>query len=212
VLTGAAEHEHDPPAVRAPGWGKLEFVAPESGSYELPPLWKAQSGRVLDEANHALDVADLLGDKIVLLSFIYTSCSDINGCPLATHVLTGVQRALRDDPSLKQRVRLISVSFDRAHDTPSVMAEYASHFRDGKTDWPFLTTATDEDLADLLDRYDQWIVKDYDSDGRYLGTISHVLRVYLIDTERRVRNIYSVSFLHTETVLNDIRTLVLEDG
>jgi len=27
-----------------------------------------------------------MGDKIVLLSFIYSTCSDINGCPLATAV------------------------------------------------------------------------------------------------------------------------------
>jgi cytochrome c peroxidase len=41
---------------------------------------------------------------------------------------------------------------------------------------------------------------------------SHILRVMLIDRQRRVRNIYSVSFLHADTVLNDVRTLLLEEG
>jgi len=208
VLTGAAKHEHEPPVVMAPGWGALEFVAPEPGSYVLPALWRAGEGRVLDESGKPVELAGLLGDKVVLLSFIYTSCSDANGCPLATHVLAGVQKAVLEDPALKQRVRLISISFDRAHDTPSVMADYASKFRARGADWPFLTTATDQDLKDLLDRYDQWTVLDYDADGRYLGTISHVLRVYLIDTERLVRNIYSVSFLHRDTVLNDITSII----
>ena len=42
------------------------------------------------------------------------------------------------------------------------------------------------------------------------GAISHILRVMLIDKQRRVRNIYSVSFLHADTVLSDVQTLLLE--
>ena len=38
--------------------------------------------------------------------------------------------------------------------------------------------------------------------------ISHVLRVFLIDKSRQVRNIYNTSFLHAETVLSDIRTVL----
>lgn len=208
LLTGAAKHEHEAPVVMAPGWGALEFVAPQPDSYVLPALWRAGDARVLDESGKSIDLAGLLGDKVVLLSFIYTSCSDVNGCPLSTHVLAGVQQAVLEEPALKQRVRLISISFDRAHDTPSVMADYASKFRARGADWPFLTTATDRDLEQLLDRYDQWTVLDYDADGRFLGTISHVLRVYLIDTERRVRNIYSISFLHRDTVINDILSII----
>jgi cytochrome c peroxidase len=201
-------HQHDPPAVMAPGWGVLEFEAPDPNRYVLPTLWRAEDARAQGELGEAVDLADLLGDKIVLLSFIYTSCSDVNGCPLATHVLAGVQKAVMEDPGLKQQVRLVSISFDPGHDTPSVMADYASKFRADGVDWPFLTTGTDRDLDKLLDSYDQWVVRDYDSDGRYLGTISHVLRVYLIDRERRVRNIYSVSFLHRDTVISDIHSII----
>jgi cytochrome c peroxidase len=208
LTTGAAKHGHEPPVVMAPGWGPLEFVAPAPNSYELPSLWRAGDGRLLDELGEPIDIAALLGDKVVLLSFIYTSCSDVNGCPLATHVLAGVQKAVLGDPRLAQRVRLISVSFDRVHDTPRVMADYASKFRAPDADWPFLTTASEQDLEALLNRYDQWTVRDYDADGRYLGTISHVLRVYLIDTERLVRNIYSVSFLHKDTVINDMLSII----
>jgi cytochrome oxidase Cu insertion factor (SCO1/SenC/PrrC family) len=88
------------------------------------------------------------------------------------------------------------------------MAEYAAKFRSQEADWPFLTTATDRDLGNLLDRYDQWTVRDRGADGEELGTISHVLRVYLIDPNRRVRNIYSVSFLHKDTVLGDIHSIL----
>ena len=34
--------------------------------------------------------------------------------------------------------------------------------------------------------------------------------MFLIDRERRVRNIYSVSFLHPDILLNDLETLLRE--
>jgi cytochrome c peroxidase len=36
------------------------------------------------------------------------------------------------------------------------------------------------------------------------------LRVFLIDRKRQIRNIYSISFLHADTVLADVRTLLAE--
>ena len=44
------------------------------------------------------------------------------------------------------------------------------------------------------------------------GALSHVLKVFLIDRRGSVREIYSTSFLHTQVLLNDIKTLLLEDG
>ncbi|MEJ2088601.1 MAG: hypothetical protein P8Y69_09050 [Gammaproteobacteria bacterium] len=56
------------------------------------------------------------------------------------------------------------------------------------------------------------MVRDRDEAGNLLGTMSHVLRVYLIDAERRIRNIYSVSFLHADTIASDVETLLMEQA
>ncbi|MGR9091198.1 MAG: cytochrome-c peroxidase, partial [Gammaproteobacteria bacterium] len=37
-------------------------------------------------------------------------------------------------------------------------------------------------------------------------------RVYLIDSARQIRNIYSVSFLHADTIVNDIKTILGKPG
>jgi len=37
---------------------------------------------------------------------------------------------------------------------------------------------------------------------------AHVLRVYLIDSNKRIRNIYSVSFLLPDIIVNDIKTII----
>jgi cytochrome c peroxidase len=39
--------------------------------------------------------------------------------------------------------------------------------------------------------------------------MSHILRVYLIDADKRIRNIYSPSYLHPDMLYADIRTVGL---
>ena len=50
------------------------------------------------------------------------------------------------------------------------------------------------------------------SSGRARRELSHVLKVFLIDRAGDVREIYSSLFLHPQTVLNDIETLLMEEG
>jgi len=71
----------------AVGYSALPYPTPQVGSYQLPPLGLAGDGWVLDTANKTRKLHDLMGDKVVVLSFIYATCSDVNGCPLATAVL-----------------------------------------------------------------------------------------------------------------------------
>ena len=206
-----AQHRHDAPAqVLAPGYRVLEYDAPEPGTYQLPPLGRAGSGLVLDEAGRERPLDEFLGDKFVVLSFIFTSCNDVNGCPLATFVLGQLQQRLDADMRLKDQVRMVSLSFDPDFDTPQVMVEYGRKFSRNDYDWRFLTTASAERLQPLLRGFNQSVQKEYDEAGEYTGNISHILRVFLLDKASRVRNIYSVSFLHADTVINDIITLAME--
>ena len=50
------------------------------------------------------------------------------------------------------------------------------------------------------------------SSGRAQRELSHVLKVFLIDRAGDIREIYSSQFLHPQTVLNDIETLLMEEG
>ena len=46
--------------------------------------------------------------------------------------------------------------------------------------------------------------------GRRTGAINHMLKVFLIDPEGWVREIYSTAFLTPDGLLNDARTLAME--
>ena len=170
----------------------------------------AGDGQVLDSQGRATNLHDYLGTKPTVLSFIFTTCDDVNGCPLATYVMRSVQDALQADPDTADKARLVSFSFDPVFDTPDVIDAYGSQFRTDNFDWQFLTTSGPESLDPILSAYGQWVIRDYDDNGDYTGTMSHILRVFLIDKNRNIRNIYSTSFLHADTVANDVRSLLME--
>jgi len=196
------------PQTLAPGYGALEFTAPEPGTYQLPILGNAADGKLLNTQNNAISLHSLLGDKVVLLSFIYSSCSDVNGCPLATAVLHKIKNRLKKEPELVGKLRMLTISFNPEHDTPDVMQQYAHSFQSDGVDWQFLTTKSEQDLQPLLANYKQNVQKVFDAEGHFTGTFSHQLRVYLIDRNKQIRNIYSVDFLHPDTLINDIKTLL----
>ncbi len=196
--------------ILAPGYGPLAFTAPPPDSYQLPILGKAANGRIIDSKGNKTTLSQLMHGKVVVLSFIYSSCNDVNGCPLATSVLHRVKARLDKENEIADRVRLLTLSFNPEYDTPEVMRQYAKGFQGGSLDWRFLTTKSEQELAPILKSYQQSSQKIYDENGLFTGTFSHILRVFLIDTKSNIRNIYSVSFLHADTLINDIRTLLLE--
>lgn len=200
------------PAPLAPGYGALPYPAPKPGGYALPKMGEAADGEVLDVDGSAIHLHRLYGDKIVLLSFIYATCDDVNGCPLATSVLRKLKDKLKKNPQLADKLRLVTLSFNPEHDTPQAMAHYAQGFQDAGVEWRFLTTASEDKIQPILKAYGQSVEKEIDEQGRFTGKFSHLLRVFLIDRDNSIRNIYTVSVLHPDAVLADIETLALESG
>ena len=186
----------------------LEFVPPPPGSYELHRIMPAPEGRVLDVDGRAARLSQYLHDRITLLGFIYTTCADPDGCPLAYRVFDALKEAIADAPHLHGKVRFVTLSFDPARDTPEMMRRYAGSRvveADGGLRWYFLTTRSARELLPLVEGFGQDIR--VSAAGREL---SHVLKVFLIDRAGYVREIYSSNFLHPQSVLNDIETLLLD--
>ena len=204
----AAAHDKSsgPPVVLAPGYGKLDFAAPTPGSYRLPPIRAAVDAPYVDAGGARGHLHQLFAGRVTLLGFIYTHCDDVNGCPLATYVMAQVAKRLMTDPRIAPRLRLVSYSFDPARDTPTVLARYAKSFRPPGVDWDFVTSPDDASLATTLEAYQQNVQQ---GEGH---AFAHILRVFLVDSANRVRNIYSPAFLHADTLAADIETVLLEQG
>jgi cytochrome c peroxidase len=184
------------------------YEPPPPGSYELPPIRTVRDHAVLDARGTATTLEAVVGDRLAVVSFIYGSCAEAAGCPVSTAALHRLDRLLAGDPDLAKHAVLVTVSFDPARDTPARLAAMRA-LHAPRSDWPFLTTRDEAQLQPLLDDFDQAVTKLRYPDGSDTGVFRHVLKVFLVDRQRRVRNVYSVGFLHPALVLNDLRTLRL---
>lgn len=192
------------------GWrDNLGYDLPKPGSYTLYKIRKSGNGKVIDEKGKQKSLHDIMNNKITLLSFIYSNCTDTNGCPLATSVFYKIQDKIKNNKAILNKLKMISLSFDPEFDTPEIMSLYGKDLSFIDADWDFLTTKSLEELDPILENYDQPVIRKYKENGDYDGVDSHLLRVFLIDDRKLIRNVYNVDFLHPDLLINDIKTLLL---
>jgi protein SCO1 len=115
-VTTASAVAHEPGALPA-----LDFEPPAPGTYALQRIMAAPDGEVLDVDGRVQRLARFTHDRITLLGFVYTTCVDPEGCPLAYRVFDAVHETVAAEPALRDHVRLVTLSFDPARDTPGVM-------------------------------------------------------------------------------------------
>ncbi len=196
----------------APGYSQLAYDLPAVGSYQLPPMGLAANGKVINSAGQEQDLYQIFDGKYVLLSFIYSRCDDVNGCPLSSFVLNKIKAQMNKEPELAKNLKLVSLSFDPEYDTAEVLKLMANNFKysGSRGEWQFISTSSVKQLEPILDAYGQNIQREVslsDSSSRF----SHILRVFLIDPGLQIRNIYSVAFLHKDLLINDVKTLMQQD-
>jgi protein SCO1 len=205
-LAAAPAAAHDPAPLPS-----LDFDPPRPGTYTLHRIMRAPDGEVRGLDGRAQQLSHFTQGRITLLGFIYTTCIDPDGCPLAYRVFDTVRHAVAT-PELRDRIQLVTLSFDPLRDTPSVMRRYAgSRVSEDGPRWYFLTTRSARELQPLVEGFGQDVRVTVDrSNGTRRRELSHVLKVFLIDSDGFVREIYSSTFLHPQTVLNDVETLLME--
>ncbi|MEN8183054.1 MAG: SCO family protein [Myxococcota bacterium] len=197
VLAGAASaHE----AESGPTSERL-FEPPAAGSYELPVIDRVREHWLLDPDGARSPVLGLGPGQVAFVSFVFGSCGE--ACPLALATLQRLDRELARLPGLAWRVRLVTVSFDPARDDPARMAEFRGHLAP-RGDWRFLTAAAPAGIDPVLHDFGQDVLRG-GFDERVVG---HVLRVFLVDAEGGVRNVYSAGFLDVEILRNDAATVL----
>lgn len=193
----------------------LAFTPPEPGTYELHRIMRAPDGQVLTPDGQLEKLSRLTGGRITLLGFIYTRCMDPEGCPLAYQVFAQLKYEIQAMPDLKDEVQLVTLSFDPERDSPSAMKRYAgSLLQEGAgVRWLFLTTPSVQELMPLVEGFGQDVRYSTDSSsGKPVRQLSHVLKVFLIDRAGYVREIYTSTFLYPQTILADMKTLLMEPG
>jgi protein SCO1/2 len=140
---------------------------------------------LIDEHDRRRSLAEWKGTT-TLITFVYTRCPLPNFCPLMDQHFETLQRRVRDDPALRGRLKLISVSIDPAFDTPLVLAAHAARVNADPAVWTFLTGDVDT-IDHLAAEFGVGILRD----PQNATNITHNLRTTLIGADGRLVKVYS---------------------
>jgi protein SCO1 len=166
----------------------------------LPAVQPAPDFSLTDHNDKPLAMKDLKG-KVLLVSFIFTTCS--GSCPATTHRMAKVQEALDKRGLLKKGVRLVSITLDPKRDTPEVLRGYMRLYDvDGKN-WSFLT-GPPADVNKVVAAWSMW------AKPAASGQLDHPSRIFLVDAKGQIREIYNLDFLRVPWVIEDIELLLKE--
>jgi len=198
----AAPDDHA--AHQLPAAPPARFDAPAPGSYELPTIDRVSQHYLLGTRGASEPLIALKDGELALVSFVYLNCGE--ACPLATAMLHRLDGELAKDAALAKRVELVTVSFDPKRDTPEQMRALRERLAP-RGRWRFLTAASEAALRPVLADFGQdsvWIP----GEANAPDSLRHVLKVFVIDANGAVRQIYSTGFLDVRLVLADLRTLL----
>ncbi|HLG54817.1 MAG TPA: SCO family protein [Vicinamibacterales bacterium] len=92
--------------------------------------------RLTNQRRRPVALSDLRG-KVVAINFVYTSCALPNFCLRIANSFGVLQK--RFTAQLGRDLVLLTVTFDPVHDTPEVLAQYASRWDADPATWHFLT-------------------------------------------------------------------------
>lgn len=106
---------------------------------------------LLDQHGEAIRlVSELIGERIVVVDFIYTSCTTV--CPVASAMLSEVQKRLGE--RVGRDVRLVSITVDPLRDTPARLLEFSRRYEAG--DGWFWVTGSPDRIARTLKGFGTW--------------------------------------------------------
>jgi protein SCO1 len=172
-----------------------------SGTHSrLADIGPAPRTVLVNSSGKLFDLASLKG-KVVVVSFVYTTCN--GACPATTLTLGRIQKALQQAKLWGTSVEFVSISLDPERDTPEVLKRYAQVFNADLGNWHFLTGSR-SDVQSVIAAWGMWATIGP------AGVLDHPSRIFLLDPRGHQREIYNLEFLKTDTVLQDVEELLTE--
>jgi len=175
-------------------------VVPEPGASALKPGEAVPDEAFVDQDGRKVRLSSFAGSALVV-TVIYTRCPLPDYCPRMDRQFAAIQAAIASG-RVPRRVRLISVSFDPAFDTPAVLKEHAAKVGANTAIWSFLTgdlKAVDEFGA----RFGLSVLRA----ERDPADITHNLRTAVIDARGRLVKIYDGNKWTPAEIVADLASL-----
>ncbi len=151
--------------------------------------------QLTDSKHRPFALSDYKG-KVVLVDFIFTSCTSI--CHAITASMRALHEALRAD-ALRDDVALLTISFDSKRDTPEALARYARSAKADTKSWRFATVRDDAQLQTLLDAFGVVVIPAPD------GQFEHNGAIHWINPEGKLAKVYD--YQASAGILKDLQAM-----
>jgi len=140
--TAAGQGDHDPHAQH-----RAMLMQPQTKPGASTTVQLHDRALLTQDGESVRFATDIIGDRIVVMDFVYTTCTTV--CPVLSAIFGQLQERLGE--RLGRQISLVSLSVDPGRDTPQRLKAYADrhHARDG---WVWLTgdkTTVDQVLQGL---------------------------------------------------------------
>ena len=187
VITGQAKPDYKPDA---------NYHVPTTGD-DVPDF------SFTNQDAKQIDLRSFRG-KTLLITFIYTRCPLADYCPRMTKNFAAIDKQLKADQGLYSKTHLLSISFDPAYDSSSVLRSYGRAYIDDFEEkdfrhWDFAAPSKAE-LPRVLQYFDVGATPEKNK------TITHSLSTVLIGPDGKVAAWYPTNEWTVEEVMHDTKT------
>lgn len=142
------------------------------------------------------------GGGVTIVDFVYTRCQTVCLALGSTfqQLQATIQEGQRNSPASAKGaknakgtagVKLLSISFDPAHDNPAALAAYASRLRADPRIWRFATARDATALRPLLDQFQVVVIPDG------MGGFEHNAALLVVDGRGRLVRIFDYADMDT---------------
>ncbi|AZO00973.1 SCO family protein [Mesorhizobium sp. M9A.F.Ca.ET.002.03.1.2] len=162
-----------PAVAHHPGADLDEMMGSEEKFFQVIDEPAAPPFELADAGGKMVRLSDF-SDKIVVLNFIFASCTDF--CPLHSELIAEVQKKVNDTP-MKDMVQFLTVTTDPARDTREVLEGYGPLHRLDARNWMFLTTnpGQPEDTTRKLSEEYNVRFEPLDGGQQMHGMVTHII-------------------------------------
>lgn len=145
---------------------------------------------LVNQDGKRISVKDFRG-KALAITFIYAQCPLPDYCIKMSTNFSDLANQIKGDPDLKDKIRLLSISFDPARDTPAKLKQYGAGYygKDVQPDFTLWQLAVGKD-AEVKKIADFFGLR-YEVDANDKTQINHSLRTAVISPDGKVTKIFS---------------------
>ena len=191
----------------------ISVSAPPNANQAAPPVnenfaqvgQKAPDFSLINQDGKRITLADFHG-KALAITFIYRECPLPDYCIKMSKNFSDLANQLSADKDAKDKIRLLSISFDPERDTPEKLKEYGTGYlgsaqKPDFTIWQ-LAVGSDKEVRAIADFFGL----QYEVDQNNKALINHSLVTAVVSPEGKVTKIFKGNDWTTGDLLRELRT------